>query len=58
MTLERPVKLLGAHFYLIVFLKKFSRCYILGKYQLFTKSMGPHILYVFNENMITVYIYG
>lgn len=51
MTLERPVHLLGAHFYLVVLKKKkkiLARVYILGKYQFFSKFMSPHILYVFN----------
>lgn len=52
MTLERPVHLLRAQFYLVVLKKKkkkiLARVYILGKYQFFSKSMGPHILYVFN----------
>lgn len=59
MTPERPVHLLGAHFYLVVifFKKIFSRVYMLGKYQFFSKSLGPHILYVFNRDILLQYIY-
>lgn len=57
MSLQRPVHILNAHFYLIIFLKILPSIYILEKYDFFSLSMGPHILYAFNWDILLQYIY-